>query len=351
MYSTTGDDFFTYELNPDLKDRPGIDLDGAGGWVVAEVIRLGYRREHHARFDGYVIGKYGGGRSKPSGLNASARSTSGLPSTGSSATSPTTRPRPPVGGTRRHPRSPGPQTDISRQVDPTVIEFAPASYDPRAWVPGYDWAATADKTDALWVADDTDLPTVAVNEAEYDGRPFIVMSGTYDWNNAGDDDYSKRTRGMRTHLYSHLVTTTDLPTALTELEGRDLLGQAISNSPQTSDGYVGEFPYGHHHGEMLHVIDHESSQPLSVPTTPAAWDILGEYGYARGTTKPSPSTYLLPSSSAPGAASSTGTAVTAGPNHTGQLVAVLRHTVNAGQNELLIAAAWLETGSLTKRSP
>lgn len=352
MYSTTGDDFFTYELKHDLKDRPGIDLDGAGRWVVAEVIRLGYRGEHHARFDGYVMGKYGGGRSKPKWIERIGKKYQWIALNRLIGHVSDHAPKTPSRWDPPPPPVPGPATSISRQIDPTVIEFEPASYNPRVWVPDYDWAATTDKTDALWVAADTDLPTIAVTEGEYDGRPFIVMSGFYDWNDAGDDDYSKRSRGMRTHLYSHLVNTTDLPTALAELEGRDLLGQAISNSPQTSDGYVGEFPYGHHHGEMLHVIDHESSQPLSVPTTPASWDILGEYEYAVGNHETISIAAPAPEFFGPGR----GKLHWNGRNGwtdttTGQLVAVLRHTVNASQNELLIAAAWLETGSLTKRSP
>ena len=181
-------------------------------------------------------------------------------------------------------------------------------------MPDYDWTADDDKTDAQWVADDTDLPTIDVTEAAADGRPFIVMSGFYDWNNADDDDHSKQSRGMWTHLYTHLVDTADLPAALAELEGRDLLGTDISNAPRTSDGYVGEFPYGHHHGEMLHIIDHEWSEPLSVPTTPATWDILGEYEYAPGNhDNHLHSPHPPPTSSAPLPATSTGTAATAGP--------------------------------------
>ena len=48
VFSTTDDDFFTYQLSPELRDRPGIDLDAAARWVVEEVIRLGYRPEWHA---------------------------------------------------------------------------------------------------------------------------------------------------------------------------------------------------------------------------------------------------------------------------------------------------------------
>jgi hypothetical protein len=250
VYSTTDDDFYRYKIEYDLKDRPGVDVPAAARWIVAEVIRLGYRPDWHESFDGHVVAKYGGGRGKPVWIERIGKKYQwialnrliGHVSDHAPKTPNSWDPPPPV--------IPGPSTTISRQTDPTVTEFEPANSNPRPWVPAYDWAAATGKTDAQWVADDTDLPTIAVTEAAYDGRPFIVLSGFYDWNDAGDGDYSKRSRGMWTHLYSHLVNTADLPTALAELQGKDLISRDISHSPQTHDGYVGEFPYGHHHGEM-----------------------------------------------------------------------------------------------------
>ena len=92
------------------------------------------------------------------------------------------------------------------------------------------------------------------------------------------------------------------------------------------------------------------SQPVSVPTTPASWDILGEYEYATGNhvtisiDAPAPEFF----GPAPGNLHWNGrngwTDTT-----TGQLVAVLRHTVNTSQNELLLDAAWLENWLTTEQ--
>ena len=60
--------------------------------------------------------------------------------------------------------------------------------------------------------------------------------------------YSFSTRPALTHL----VATSDLPAALREADGRDLLGNELSRSPLMPVGYVGEYPYGHHRGEGLH---------------------------------------------------------------------------------------------------
>lgn len=341
VYSTTDDDFYRYKLEYDLNDRPGVDVAAAARWVVAEAIRLGYRPELHASFDGHVIAKYGGGRGKPVWIERIGKKYQWIALNRLIGHVSDHAPKTPRQWDPPPPAVPGPSTTISRQIDPTVIEFEPANNNPRPWVPAYDWAATAGKSDAQWVADDTDLPTIAVTEATYDGSPFIVMSGFYDWNDAVDG--AKASRRMWTHLYSHLVNTADLPAALAELQGKDLVSRDISRSPQTHDGYVGEFPYGHHHGEMLHIIDHESIQPLSVPTSPASWDILGEYEYATGNHATISIKAPAPEFFGPGPGDlhwngrNGWTATT-----TGQLVAVLRHTVNASQNELLIDATWLE---------
>jgi hypothetical protein len=139
-----------------------------------------------------------------------------------------------------------------------------------------------------------------------------------------------------------MVNTTDLPAALAELEGRDLLGHDISNSPRTNDGYLGEFPYGHHHGETIHVVNHESHEPLGVPTQPAAWDILGEYEYAPGDHETISLAAPAPEFFGPAPGNLHWNGRNGWTDNTGQLIAVLRHTVNAGQNELLVEAAWLE---------
>jgi hypothetical protein len=340
VHSTTDDDFYRYKLEYDLKDRPGLDVPAAARWVVAEVIRLGYRTERHAWFDGYVMGKYGGGRGKPKGIERIGKKYQWIALNRLIGHVSDHAPKTPNSWDPPPSPVPGPATTMSRQIDPTVIEFEPANDTPRPWVPTYDWAPTTGKTDAQWVADDTDLPTIAVTDAEYEGHPFIVLSGYYDWNNATDD--SKGTRGIWTHLYAHLVNTADLPAALTELEGRDLLSHDISNSPRTQDGYVGEFPYGHHHGETIHVINHESREPLIVPTQPAAWDILGEYEYAPGDHETISLDAPAPEFFGPAPGNLHWNGRSGWTDNTGQLVVVLRHTVNAGQNELLVDTAWLE---------
>ncbi len=338
--SATDDDFFIYQLSPELEDRPGIDLRDAARWVVNEVIRLGYQPRLHAAFDGYVVAKYGIGRSKPAWIERIGKKYQWIALNRLIGIVSDHVPKTPDSWDPPAPAIPGPHTSISRQVDPTVVEFAPADPIPRTWVPRYDWAPTVSMTDAEWVADDADLPDIAVGDAILDGRPHTVLSGSYEWTNASDS--KSRTRGIWTHINSHLVAAQDLDTAVGELEGRDLSNAAIARQPQTYRGFVGEFPYGHHHGERLHEIQHDWTSPLAVPTQPAAWSLFGEYEYAPGDQStisldvPAPAFF----GAVPGELRWNGR--NGWSDRTGQRVASVRHATNAGHNELLVDTEWLE---------
>jgi hypothetical protein len=341
VHSTTADDFFTYQIKPELRDRPGVDVAAGARWVVAEAIRLGYRPRLHSDFDGYVLGKYGPGRGKPKWIERIGKKYQWIalnrlighlsdhaPKTRSSWEAPL-------------PDVPGPESSIVRQVDPTMTEFEPASDAPRPWVPAYNWDAKIGRTDAQWVADDSDLPTIDVTSAERDGRAFIIVSGSYSWVLTGDN--TKRTHHIWTNLYTHLVSTEDLPVALGELEGRDLINElGMSRLPMSYNGYVGEYPFGHHHGATLRVMEHEWTDPLSVPSRPAVWELLGENEYAPGNLEtisfdaPAPE-FFGPT---PGALHWNGR--NGWTDTSGRLIAVLRHSVNVGQNELLIDTDFLQ---------
>ena len=203
-------------------------------------------------------------------------------------------------------------------------------------------------TDAQWVADDSDLPTIDVASAKRDGRPFVVVSGSYSWDLT--DDTEKRTHQVWTNLYTHLVRTGDLPAALGELEGRDLINDlGVSRLPMSYNGYVGEYPFGHHHGETLGVMEHEWTDPLSVPTRPAVWELLGENEYAPGNlanisfNAPAPDFF----GAAPGRLHWNGR--NGWTEASGRLIAALRHSVNVGQNELLIDADFLRDWLATEQ--
>ncbi|WP_435299720.1 hypothetical protein [Timonella sp. A28] len=348
VYSTTRDDFFTYRLTPELRDRPGVDVAAGARWVVTEVIRLGYRPQLHSNFDGYVLRKYGPGRGKPKWIERIGKKYQWIALNRLighlSDHAPKTRrswdaPPPPI---------PGPESFMVRQVDPTVTEFEPSNDAPRLWVPTYDWDVKSGKTDAQWVADDSDLPTIDVTSAERDGRPFIVMSGSYSWDRANDS--MKRTHSVWTNLYTHVVSTDDLPVALDELKGRDLINDLYMSQPPTSHhGYIGEYPFGHHHGETLSTVAYEGMTPLSIPTQPAVWGLLGENEYAPGNLvtisfdAPAPEFF----GPAPGTLHWNGR--NGWTDASDRLIAVLRHSVNVGQNELLIDADFLRDWLVAER--
>jgi hypothetical protein len=166
------------------------------------------------------------------------------------------------------------------------------------------------------------------------------MSGSYSWGLTGDT--TKRTHNVWTNLYTHLVSNDDLPIALGELEGRDLINDVgMSQLPMSYDGYVGEYPFGHHHGKTLSAIQHEWMDPLSVPTRPAVWDLLGENEYAPGNLETISFDAPAPEFFGPAPGTLRWNGRNGWTDTSGRLIAVLRHSVNVGQNELLIDADFL----------
>ncbi|UYQ78208.1 ATP-binding protein [Glutamicibacter sp. JL.03c] len=348
VYSTTIDDFFVYKLKHELLDRPEIDAAAGARWVVAEIIRLGYRPDLHSGFDGYVLGKYGPGRAKPKWIERIGKKYQWIALNRLIGHLSDHAPKSKKSWEPPAPAVPGPDSSILRQVDPTVTEFEPASDAPRLWVPAYNWNAKNGRTDASWVADDSDLPTIDITSAERDGIPFIVLSGSYTWDLI--DDNNKRTHTVWSNLYAHFVSTDDLSIAHGELEKQDLINDLdMSRLPMSYNGYVGEFPFGHHHGETLHVVDYEWTNPLSVPTRPAIWELRGENEYAPGNLEtisfdaPAPEFF----GATPGALHWNGR--NGWTDTSGRLIAVLRHSIDVGQNELLMEKDFLQTWLTTEQ--
>jgi len=340
VHSITVDDFFTYQLKHEIRDRPGVDVSAGARWVVEEVIRLGYRPDLHADFDRYVLGKYGPGRGKPKWIERIGKKYQWIALNRLIGHLSDHAPKTRSSWEALPPAIPGPGSSILRQVDPTVTEFEPASDAPRPWVPAYNWDAKIGKTDAQWVADDSDLPTIDVTAAGRGNLPFIVVSGSYSWDLTGDT--TKRTHQIWTNLYTHVVSTEDLSVALGELKERDLINDlGMSRRPMSYNGYVGEYPFGHHHGETLNVVEHEWTDPLSVPTRPAAWELLGENEYAPGNLETISFDALAPEFFGPAPGTLRWNGRNGWIDTTGRLIAVLRHSVNMGQNELLVDADFL----------
>lgn len=66
LFSCRNDDFATYTVSPFISKYDGIDLKEATRWIFSHIIKdIGYNERLHADFDGHLLYKYGGGRSKP----------------------------------------------------------------------------------------------------------------------------------------------------------------------------------------------------------------------------------------------------------------------------------------------
>ena len=277
VFSCTGDDFFTYQIKWAFRDLPGIEPEAAGRRIVQDVIGLGYEPALHAGFDQYVVSTFGRGRGKPKWIERIGKKYQWIALArlvGHVGDHVTRTPEPwesapgPV---------PGPQCDRLRQLDPTVFE-PPADPDPaRSEVPPYDWEQAADTADEDWIADDSDLPDIAIDDIG-DTRTQFLLTGSYQWEAPGQA--SGDSRVIWANITALLVKPGDMPTLYAELSGQDLAGHDLFRVPQLTSGFIGEYPYGHHYAAELREVDQDDRQLFSVPTAPATYDLLGEYEYA-----------------------------------------------------------------------
>ena len=144
-------------------------------------------------------------------------------------------------------------------------------------VPPYDWAQAADTTDEDWIANDSDLPDIAVENIG-DTRTQFLITGSYQWEAPGRD--KRRPQG---HLGEHRSPARQArrhadPARRTFRPGS--AGHDLFRVPQLTSGFIGEYPYGHHYAAELREVDQDDRQLFSVPTAPATYDLLGEYEYA-----------------------------------------------------------------------
>lgn len=341
VFSCTGDDFFTYKITPAFRDIPAVEVEAAGRRIVQDVVDMGYHPQLHGAFDGYVLRTFGGGRGKPKWIERIGKKYQwiALARLVGTVSDHTQRERgrwePP------EPPLPGPHSDRFRQLDPTVCEPPGPAAAIRPWVPPYAWPDVAKASDEDWVADDSDLPDVAVASAGEPESQHVVLSGSYEWE--GPTQASGYRRRIWTQIATVLVKTNDVPPLIDELDGRDLAGHDVFRGPMYMGGFVGEYPYGHHYGAEQHVIDHEATQMFSVPTIRASYDIVGEYEYAPEDLDPvsldGPAPQMFGAS--PGTVRWDG--CSGWVDNSGRVIAQNRRALgSSGNNELTVDRAWLD---------
>lgn len=337
-FSCTADDFFTYQIETALRGLPGIDPAAAARRILQDAVDLGYEPQLHASFDQYVLDTYGGGRSKPKWIErigkkyqwiAFARL---LGRVSDHVSRPRGRWDPP------EPPAPGPQSHRLRQMDPTVYDAQADSPVPLGLhVPTYYWEAVAGAPHEEWIADDSDLPDVAVDISE--DVPHVVLAGDYEW------APENRQRGSHPTIWARivalLVKTGDLDVLLQELDGRNLAGHDVLNfGPTLSGGFVGEYPFGHHYAAEQHLSQHLRQETFSVPTWLASRALLGEYEYSD-----SPNLYFrapAPELFGPAPGSLRWDGRSSWLTTDGQVIATARSIFAGGQDELTMDRAWLD---------
>ncbi len=232
-YSCMHDDFAVYSVAHSLRDYTGLDLADARRWIFQHVLDLGYETGLHRNFDAYMLGKYGGGRSRPSWAERIGKKYQWIAFYQLIARVDDHLEKEPEFGTRPAYSIPELQAPSERNVDPTILLRAPpASGDmPGDWISvEYSHGNTAGMDDAEWLATpdwpDTARLVLPRSRADISGD-LLLLYGVPDWTLLGESvrRFPSWRRVLHLSVSSYLVRRQDAEPCFEWLSLRQLFGE------------------------------------------------------------------------------------------------------------------------------
>jgi hypothetical protein len=242
-------DFFKYSMNCLRPWEHAFPRESMAKWILQRAARdFRYEGSSCKAYDGYMLGKYGGGRSKPNWAERIGKKYLWVAMYQLAS--------------RLHDHvareqdswEPEPlRTPLilleERKLDPTlpstVIRSEPGA---AAW-----WiAASADPgsskplTDQEWVARQDDVPTLHefLQVVKHDGQNWRVLVSFPVWGQRDDDaDQKEPYRQVWMHISSYLVQKSDIAVAFDSLHRRNFFGQWLPEGGTWLCGFAGEYPW------------------------------------------------------------------------------------------------------------
>ena len=286
-YSVEHDDFAVYTMDSALgsAQRPTLDLKAAQQWILQEVDRMGFTGERFDRYDGYMLGKYGGGRARPSWAEPIGKKyqwialyrLAGL--VGDHIPSVKGK-----WGTLEPATAAIPlQVPGERNVDPTMLLsktaatrkptwWAPVEIDFREGLSEDKWLDSPVYPDSLKLIDVVD---------PLDHRRWLVLRLFADWDNRkGDNDWNEIYRSCWMHIRSYFVKKEEYEKAWHWLRRQDFHGAWMPEGAHWLPYvFAGEYPWSvqAQYGLAVGGWDRPSDIPFNM--IPTALDQVLEFDF------------------------------------------------------------------------
>jgi hypothetical protein len=212
--SVESDDFAVYTMASALKKdrRPNLDFKAAQRWILKEVELMGFSAERFDGYDGYMLGKYGAGRSRPGWAERLGKKYQwialyrliGLVSDNIPAKPDTWDDSPP--GAQPTLLAPG-----ERNLDATLLIRRSAKRDKVSWWVPVDIDFRTDLNERDWL-DALTFPDSAklIDITDLEGRRWLPLQVYANWDTRQEqDDWNKPHRHCFMQIRSYLVAERD----------------------------------------------------------------------------------------------------------------------------------------------
>jgi len=241
-------DFARYSLECLRSWKHAVTKEDMVKWILQRVARdFGYEGSGCENYDGYILSKYGGGRSKPAWAERIGKKYKWLaayqlasrlydhvdPMRDSWEPAPLVRPLILL---------------EERKLDPTLLSDLPEGKRAAPW-----WLTTAADlepakglTDEEWIAREWDVPALEdlLSAVEHNGQNWRLLVCYPAWDNRSEDAaWSELYRRAQMQVCGHLVPKGDFAAAYEYLDGRNFLGRWMPEGASWLHGFAGEYPW------------------------------------------------------------------------------------------------------------
>lgn len=242
-------DFFKYSMNCLRSWMHAFSKKEMGIWILQRIARdFGYEESGCERYDAYMLGTYGGGRSKPKWAERIGKKYqwSGMFQLAS----------------RLHDHVKQKQDSWApkplrmplilleeRKIDPTLSHRIDASYkNSDAWWIGdsVNLQMGEHMNDTDWVNFEGDLPSLTkiLSTKEHDGQRWLLLASYPSWDDRSEDaDWDEQYRQVWFHIEGYLVAKDDIDIGYICLHRRNFFGGWMSEGSSWSYGFAGEYPW------------------------------------------------------------------------------------------------------------
>ncbi|WYD81429.1 MAG: hypothetical protein V8K32_03395 [Candidatus Electrothrix gigas] len=241
-------DFYKYSMNclrPWMHAFPKQDM---GKWIVQRIMcDFRYEGSDCERYDGYMLGQYGGGRGKPRWAERIGKKYQWIALYQLAARL--------HDHIKRDENSWEPEPISSpmilleeRKLDPTLLltEIVGEDRNADAWWIGDspDFQTGEQLTDQDWVNTSNDLPRLdkLLSAKKHDGQDWLLLASYLSWNNR-DEDSDQQYRDVWLHLESYLVAKDQVDIAYECLHRRNFFGHWMPEGASWLYGFAGEYPW------------------------------------------------------------------------------------------------------------